>query len=162
MARYLCPICGLHFTEDEPRYRRPDGDVHARCFRGPRVLIVDDDPLLRDLVARVVRRDRFCQVDTVANGQEALERLQGLVYDLILCDLRMPEMDGPTFYRRVQAEYPALASRIIFMTVHATREDYATFIRAVGVPLLTKPFAKEDLDAMLGRMMGPSRTTRAK
>jgi len=126
------------------------------------VLIVDDDPLLRDLVARVVRRDRFCQVGTVANGQEALERLQGLVYDLILCDLRMPEMDGPTFYRRVQAEYPALASRIIFMTVHATREDYATFIRAVGVPLLTKPFAKEDLDAMLGRMMGPSRTTRAK
>src|SRR5258706_1391361 len=143
MARYLCPICGLHFTEDEPRYRRPDGDVHARCFRGPRVLIVDDDPLLRDLVARVVRRDRFCQVDTVANGQQALERLQGLVYDLILCDLRIPELDGPAFYRRVQAEYPRLASRMIFITRDPTPEDYTTCILDEGVALLTMPFPED-------------------
>lgn len=156
----VCPICGQQFTGGEPRYRRPDGDVHVRCFQGPRILIVDDDSLLRDLVARVVRRDRFCQVDTVSNGHEALERIRTHVYDLILSDLRMPEMDGPTFYRRVQAEHPELVGRIVFMTSHSKGDEYAEFIRSSGAPLLSKPFPREDLDETLARMMGPSRSRR--
>jgi two-component system NtrC family sensor kinase len=78
------------------------------------------------------------------------------VYDLILCDLRMPEMDGPTFYRQVQVEHPELASRIAFLTANAARDEYATFIRDLDVPLLSKPIAKGDLDEVLARMMGPS------
>ena len=61
-----CPICGQPFADGEPRYRRPDGDVHARCFKGPRVLVIDDDALFRDLVACAVRQNRYCQVDTVS------------------------------------------------------------------------------------------------
>lgn len=76
MSDPLCQICGQAFADREPRYRRPNGDVHVRCFQGPRVLVVDDDSLLRDLVAHLVRRDRFCQVDSVSNGQEALERIR--------------------------------------------------------------------------------------
>lgn len=89
----LCSICGRRVADGEPRYRRPDGDVHVACFKGPRVLVVDDDTLLRDLVVRAVRRDRFCQVHVVSNGQEALEEVRTRVYDLILCDLRMPTID---------------------------------------------------------------------
>lgn len=102
----LCSICGKPLTDGEPRYRRPDGDVHTACFKGPRVLVVDDDPFLRALVVRAVRRGRFCQVDAVTIGRQALERLRTHVYDLILSDLRMPEMDGPTFYRIMRAEHP--------------------------------------------------------
>jgi CheY-like chemotaxis protein len=50
----------------------------------------------------------YCQVDTVSDGHAALERVRNHVYDLILSDLRMPEMDGPTFYRRMKVEHPAL------------------------------------------------------
>ncbi len=157
MSTLLCPICGKYFGDGEPRYRRPDGDVHVSCFKGPRVLVVDDDTLLRDLVVRVVRRDRFCQVDTVSSGQAALDQLRIHAYDLILSDLRMPEMDGPTFYRRMQVEHPD-PERIVFMTSQV--EHYAQFIRDVGAPVLTKPFPREDLEEILARMIGPTRPRR--
>jgi CheY-like chemotaxis protein len=54
----------------------------------------------------VVRRDRFCQVDTVSSGQAALEQLRVHAYDLILSDLRMPEMDGPTFIGGCKSSTP--------------------------------------------------------
>jgi len=114
--------------------------------------------LLRDLVIRVVRRDRFCQVHTVSNGQAALDQLRIHAYDLILSDLRMPEIDGPTFYRRMQLEHPDHVGRIVFMTSQV--ENYAQFIRDVGAPVLSKPFPREDLDAILARMIGPTRSQR--
>jgi len=153
-----CPVCGQVFAAGEARYRRPDGDVHARCFKGPRILVVDDDALFRDLVARAVRHQRYCQVDTVSDGQAALKRVRAHVYDLILSDLRMPEMDGPTFYRRMQVEHPDLVERIVFMTSQV--DHYAQFIRDVGARVLRKPFAKEDLDAILTHVMGPTRASR--
>jgi CheY-like chemotaxis protein len=151
-----CPTCSQPFAKGEPRYRRPDGDVHVRCFQGPRVLVVDDDPLFRQLVVFHVKQGRSCTVETATNGHEALERMRAYVYDLILCDLRMPEMDGPTFYRQVQVEHPELVSRIAFLTANATRDEYALFIRDVAVPVLSKPVAKGDLDEVLARMIGPS------
>jgi CheY-like chemotaxis protein len=153
-----CSICGQRLTDGEPRYRRPDGDVHAQCFKGPRILVVDDDTLLRDLVAHAVRRNRFCQVDTVSNGHAALERIRTHAYDLILSDLRMPEMDGPTLYRRIQVEHPDLVERIVFMTSQV--DHYAQFVRDVGAPVLRKPFPKEDLDAILSHIVGPIRARR--
>jgi CheY-like chemotaxis protein len=156
----LCPICSQAFGDGEPRYRRPDGDVHVQCFKGPRVLVVDDDALLRDLVAHLVRRNRFCTVQTASDGQEALDEMRTHGYDLILCDLRMPKMDGPTFYRQVQAEHPDLVERIVFMTAHLKIDEYAQFIQDVGAPLLNKPFPREDLDDILGRMIGPTRSRR--
>jgi len=153
-----CPVCGQVFAAGEPRYRRPDGDVHARCFKGPRILVVDDDALFRDLVARAVRHQRYCQVDTVSDGQAALKRVRAHVYDLILSDLRMPEMDGPTFYRRMQVEHPDLVERIVFMTSQV--DHYAQFIRDVGARVLRKPFPKEELDAILTHVMGPTRVGR--
>ena len=128
--------------------------------RGIDAPMVMSDSLLRDLVAHVVRRDRFRQVDTVSNGQEALERIRTHVYDLILCDLRMPEMTGPAFYRQMRAEHPELVNRIVFMTAHATIDEYAEFVREVRAPLLTKPFPREDLDEILARMIGPTRSRR--
>jgi CheY-like chemotaxis protein len=153
-----CPVCGQGFAAGEPRYRRPDGDVHARCFKGPRVLVVDDDSLFRDLVARAVRHQRYCQVDTVSDGHAALERVRTHVYDLILSDLHMPVMDGPTFYRRMQVEHPDIVERIVFMTSQV--DHYAQFIRDVGARVLRKPFRKEDLDAILTHVMGLTRASR--
>ena len=118
------------------------------------MLVVDDDPIFRELVSYHVKQERACTVDTASNGEEALERIRAHVYDLVLCDLRMPEMDGPAFYRKLQGDHPNLAGRVVFMTAHARDDEYAPFIQEVGVHLQRKPFPRVDLDATLGRMMG--------
>jgi len=152
MSDPLCQICGQAFADREPRYRRPNGDVHVRCFQGPRVLVVDDDSLLRDLVAHLVGCARAPPV--------RWRRCPYPRYDLILCDLRMPVMDGPAFHRQVRDDHPEFVERIVFLTAHAKIDEYAAFVRDVGAPLLTKPFPRADLDAILGRMIGPTRSRR--
>lgn len=122
----------------------------------PLVLVVEDDLALRDLIVDVVRQAGYT-VDAVPNGREAIEQIPARHYDLILCDLRMPEMDGPELYRQVQRQYPDLARRIVFMTAHANIEEYASFTREVRAPVLKKPFYLEDLRDVIARMIGPRR-----
>ena len=83
--------------------------------------------------------------DEAANGQEAIERFPRSSYDVILCALRMPAMNGPAFYREIQSRYPGAGSRIIFMTAHAELHEHAPFLTDVGAPVLRKPFSIEEL-----------------
>jgi CheY-like chemotaxis protein len=120
----------------------------------PRVLVIDDDEDLRELVGRVVKQAGYA-VDAVADGQAGLEQLGQRPYDVILCDLRMPRMDGRAFYQEVQRAHPDLARRIVLMTAHVKVGEYADFVRAVRAPTLQKPFSLEEFRATLARMVGP-------
>jgi CheY-like chemotaxis protein len=102
------------------------------------LLIIDDDPSFARGLARLLRRDGYI-VDTVENGQRALARLQGQRYDLVLCDLRMPELDGPAFYDRVLRQYPALRTRLIFLTGDTLSPESRAFLAQCGQPWLIKP-----------------------
>ena len=70
-----------------------------------------------------------------ANGEEAIERLPRYPYDVILCALRMPAMNGPACYREVRSRYPGAGLRMIFMTAHAELEEYAPFLAEGGGPV---------------------------
>jgi PAS domain S-box-containing protein len=72
--------------------------------------------------------------------QEALAQLQAQPYDLILCDLRMPELDGPGFYRELGESYPDLLRRVIFLTGDTLSPEARTFLDKMGVSRLSKPF----------------------
>jgi len=102
------------------------------------LLIIDDDPSFAHGLARLLRRDGYT-VDTVENGQRALAQLQGQGYDLVLCDLRMPELDGPAFYDRVLRQYPSLHPRLIFLTGDTLSPESCAFLAQCGQPWLTKP-----------------------
>ena len=109
-----------------------------------RVLVVEDDSALREFIVVMVKRIGYI-ADEAANGQEALERFPRSSYDVILCALRMPVMNGPAFYREIRSRYPGAGLRIIFMTAHAELPDYASFLTDVGAPVLRKPFSIEEL-----------------
>ena len=109
-----------------------------------RILVVDDDEMVRDAVAMMLRADDH-EVVTACNTAEALGLLERDSYDVILSDLRIPNMDGPRFYRELKQRWPAALPRLIFMTGHAEDPDYARFIRETGVPVLAKPFTPERL-----------------
>jgi CheY-like chemotaxis protein len=135
---------------------RRRGIEDATEARDARVLVIDDDDDLRVLVARVVQQSGYA-VDSASDGQAGLDRLAELTYDVILCDLHMPRMDGVTFYREVERRDPVAARRVVFMTVHGKTEEYTEFLRGVHAPVLNKPFTLDEFRAMVARMVGPRR-----
>ena len=102
------------------------------------ILVVDDEPGVVRALAYLLRRTGH-EVDTAANGRFALEKLQSRTYDLILCDLRMPECDGPTLYHELQHRHPQFCQRLIFLTGDTLAPEAQAFLEEVGTPRLTKP-----------------------
>ena len=99
------------------------------------VLVVDDEPEVAALLAEVLAGSGH-QTDTVANGLAALDKLAERSYDAILSDLRMPELDGPGFYREVERRHPQLVSRFAFLTGDALSDETRAFLEAARAPHL--------------------------
>ncbi len=113
--------------------------VMAPTGERPRVLVVDDESVIAQLIADVLGGEGF-EVDTAPHGLAALDRLANRTYDVILSDLRMPELDGFGLFREIERRYPDLLGRFVFITGTSEHTDYQGFIDDVKVPVLTKPF----------------------
>jgi CheY-like chemotaxis protein len=116
----------------------------------PRILVVDDDPDVADLVAAILRPEGL-EVETVHGGRAALERLAAEPYDLVICDLVMPEMDGLAVYRAIQKR----DSRPLFLFLSGYHDagGYETFLRETSVPTAPKPFEPNDLRRTVTRLL---------
>jgi two-component system NtrC family sensor kinase len=102
--------------------------------------VIDDEPSVVRALTGLLRRDGYV-VGAASNGWHALAQLQAQPYDVIVCDLRMPELDGPAFYALLTRQYPALRQRVIFLTGDAGSEASRTFLTQSGRPWLRKPSA---------------------
>jgi CheY-like chemotaxis protein len=111
----------------------------APTGEGFRVLVVDDESIIAQLIADVLGGEGF-EVDTAPHGLAALDRLANRTYDIILSDLRMPELDGLGLFREIEQRYPQMLRRFVFITGTSEHTDYQGFIDDVKVPVLTKPF----------------------
>jgi len=112
-----------------------------------RILVIDDEPVIRRLVARVLHPH---DVVIESGGRTALDRLdQGERFDLILCDLMMPEMTGADVYREIQEKYPEMQSRVIFLTGGAFSPSIVEFLESVSNVTLSKPFTIQELRSIV-------------
>ena len=111
---------------------------------GAQVLVVEDEPALAEAVADALTDAGF-RVDRAADGQEALERVHARVYDLVICDLKMPRLDGPAFYGALADSMPSLTHRIVFVTGDVAGTDTERFLEESGCRWLAKPFRLGDL-----------------
>jgi two-component system NtrC family sensor kinase len=109
-----------------------------------RVLVVDDEPGIAELMQDLLQAHGHA-VTTAASGAEALRCLQADSYDLIVSDLRMPDIDGAALWRAVQSQHPALARRMLFVTGDTLSPAAARFVEDSGCPSLDKPFSRRDL-----------------
>jgi CheY-like chemotaxis protein len=107
--------------------------------RRKRILVVDDEPGIATVLVEVLQLDGH-MVEMVGNGEAALRKLGGEEYDLILSDIRMPNLDGPTLYREIELRHPRLMRRFIFLTGDIISPEIAQFLEHTGVPYLRKPF----------------------
>src|ERR1043166_4241711 len=125
------PRAGGH-TQQHARYARRRAVTMPLPTSGT-LLVIDDEPSLSKALATLLRRDGYT-VDTAADGQRALALLQERRYDAIVCDLRMPELDGPTFYAILTQQYPSLCQRVLFLTGDTLSRDSSAFLAHSGQP----------------------------
>jgi len=120
-----------------------------------RVLLVDDEPEFTEALSQRME-SRGVEVDTAANGREALERVKGKSYDAVILDLFMPEMDGMETLRQLLATSPGL--QVILLTAHATLETGVEAIKLGAADFLEKPAEIQQLmerirQAKAGKML---------
>ena len=101
------------------------------------ILVIDDDPVVTRMLTRVLSSHR---VVVTHSGVDALELISTRAFDLILCDLSMPEMSGIAFYEAVRAISPDLARRVVFMTGGAFTAESHEFLANLPNSWLEKPF----------------------
>ena len=121
-----------------------------------RVLVIDDEKEVREVIADVLAMDGL-DVQTASDGRAGLALLDRNVFDLIYCDLNMPEMDGLEFYDAVRRDHPNVLKRIVFVTAKGGSPEYGPFLRESGVLVLEKPVTLQQLRQMTVRMVGPTR-----
>jgi len=136
------PVTGQHLNT--PASRTPQQPISLEAFKGLRLLVVEDEPALAAAVSEALADAGFA-VDRAADGEEGLTRLTEQRYDLIVCDLKMPRIDGMQFYRAMAAATPALARRVIFVTGDVAGTDAERFLEETGCRWLSKPFRLGDL-----------------
>jgi two-component system NtrC family sensor kinase len=118
------------------------------------VLVVDDEPEIAELVAETLRREEGLEAETAPNGRRALARLERGGIDLVVSDLRMPELDGAALAEALRARHPALASRLVLMTGDALRAGTGeAAVPAVGAPVLEKPLDLAALRRVVRRLL---------
>ncbi|HWT11526.1 MAG TPA: ATP-binding protein [Allosphingosinicella sp.] len=111
-------------------------------------LVVDDEPDVAEVLEILATRAGYA-VDVAANGREAIDRLMRSDYDVILSDLRMPQLDGPALFDWLEREKPHLTRRIAFVTGDTLGDSAARFIKRCGRPVLEKPFSGKNVRALL-------------
>jgi two-component system NtrC family sensor kinase len=118
--------------------------LSMEAIRGASVLLVEDERSLATAVGEALSDSGLC-VDHAGDGEEALSRVRNKTYDAVICDLKMPRIDGMTLYRAIAAATPALARRVIFVTGDVAGTDAERFLRESGCRWLPKPFRLTDL-----------------
>ena len=128
---------------EEPAEARPRHEQH--------ILVVDDEPAIRDLLYEVLTQDGHT-VDLPGSSPDAKEMIQNHQYDCIIMDLRMPKISGQQLYKIVADTDPDLARKIIFITGDTARRETRDFLEATGNPVLSKPFNARDLLHQIQRL----------
>jgi len=139
------PLASLDGSEAQADDTTRPADTHFARNGALSAIIVDDEVEIAKLVAEALVRKGY-RADLAASGAEA----QALIaaagdYDAVICDLRMPDMDGPALFRWIGAHYPALVERMLFVTGDALGPAAGRFLAESGRPFLEKPFTPADV-----------------
>ena len=126
------------------RRHQPSAVQELSGKRGHRILVVEDEPTVARLIADVLEDEGF-RVDVLLDGQEALKQAARETYDLVICDMKMPGLDGQHFYKALVQSGNALSKRFLFVTGDIVAQQTQQFLEAHRLPHVAKPFRMEEL-----------------
>jgi CheY-like chemotaxis protein len=117
-----------------------------------RILVVDDEPVVQEFLTEVLSEEGH-EVETIDNGNDALERLMSEDYDVILLDIKLPGMNGIEIYKQLQKRAKSLARRVVFITGDTMSRDTMSFLSRTSAPHITKPFGTEQPKKNIDRIL---------
>jgi PAS domain S-box-containing protein len=139
---------------------QPEQMVTGEPVKASRILVVDDEPEVAHTLAELLVVQGH-HVTTAPNGRVALEKLQTGRFDLILCDIRMPELDGPGLYRELERTQSAMLSRFVFVTGDVLGAEALSLLSERSVPRITKPFALDEITGIMRKLLGTNAVVRS-
>jgi CheY-like chemotaxis protein len=151
---------GATFAIELPVELAPAGEAgessgHALpALRAKSVLIVDDEPDVAGVLVDLLRA-QGARVETASDGRFALEELRVNDYDLILCDVRMPRLDGPGLYRALLGSGSNVRRRFVFLTGDTLNPESHAFVERTGALCINKPFDFDEVHRVIARALSP-------
>jgi two-component system NtrC family sensor kinase len=101
--------------------------------------VVDDEPVMGSVLRRIFGRSH--DVTVVEHGKDALSLMdRGAEFEVVLCDVVMPDLSGPQVYEAVRQRHPRLVDRFVFITGGVLHERTRKFLASIENPIITKPF----------------------
>ncbi|MFE8601965.1 response regulator [Archangium violaceum] len=130
----------------------PKEAVASPVSRRGRILVVDDEPMIGMAIRRTLQREH--EVIALTSAREAQARLtSGERFDLILCDLMMPEMTGMELHQAIASHSPGLAGRMVFLTGGAFTANARDFLNQVPNHRVEKPFSTQELRGLVQSLL---------
>jgi DNA-binding NtrC family response regulator len=115
-----------------------------------KILVVDDELSIRESLSGWLRQDGF-EVENAADGLAALSMIKETHYDIMLIDVKMPEMDGLTLLKQLKEMEPEIA--VVMMTAHGAIQDAVDAMRLGAYDYLLKPFDLEELSLTIDKLV---------
>jgi signal transduction histidine kinase len=129
-----------------------DEALSPNLARVATILVIDDEPGIAGTLVHILSHSGHA-VETAANGHLALAKLAERTFDLILCDLRMPELDGAGFYQELARYHPQMLPRIIFLTGDTLSPEARAFLEQAGGARLHKPFRAAEVRRIVHQVL---------
>jgi PAS domain S-box-containing protein len=143
-----CFIVKLPAAEHVVHSRPHPSAAPAAPFVKRRVLVIDDEPQIRALAKEALASHDLTLAES---GRAAIACMTEATFDVIVCDLVMPDLTGMDVYEHAEVNAPGELSKFVFMTGGAFTERARAFIAAHGISVLDKPFSSEKLAAVVAK-----------
>ena len=123
---------------------RHTGRETVETIAGASILLVEDEAKLASAVADALGDAGYIVVHA-SDGEQALAKIAERAFDVVICDLKMPRLDGTQFYRELEVTRPEMTRRVMFVTGDVAGTEAERFLEETGCRWLAKPFRLKDL-----------------
>jgi signal transduction histidine kinase/CheY-like chemotaxis protein len=151
----LVPITSAAETA-APRAAQRAGRVASGRIPSGRILVVEDEPTVAQLIVDVLAEEGH-HAEAALDSQDGLTRLARKPFDMVICDLRMPRLDGPAFYDALVRSGSPVRHKILFITGDTLARRTVEFLEPNDFPYLAKPFLVEELKLAVNRVLAAGR-----
>lgn len=148
--RVVLPPAKVPLVLERARFTDLDPSAQPVPLKRARILVVDDEPVIAATMKRALDGH---DVYIATSGRDALELCRGQSFDLLLCDLMMPDFSGADLFEALERELPGSEQRMIFMTAGAFTVRARRFLSRVSNPWLKKPFEAGEIQAIVKRYL---------